>query len=183
MRNGFTLIELIVAVSIFSIAVSSLSALFVTGLRGQRSAIAQQNLVDNARFALERMARQIRMAQRDETGACTGVTTDRLTFKASASSLTFLDYRAPPKCVRYELTSGKILMYPDLVLQPLVSYEISSSDITVTQLEFLVQGGAASDGEQPRITMVFKAEAGASPQALAKVQLQTTISARNVDTP
>lgn len=178
MKNGFTLIEVIVAISIFAIAAGSLSALFMAGLRGHRSAIAQQNLVDNTRFALEHMTRQIRMAQRDETGACSGDATNRLTFQAVGSSLTFLDYRNPPRCVRYELSGGKIWMRPDSAA-PL--REVTSDDIKVNSLEFLVQGGLATDGEQPRVTVVLAAEAGASAESLSTIQLQTTISARNLD--
>jgi hypothetical protein len=74
-------------------------------------------------------------------------------------------------------------MFPDLIAQPAVSREITSNDITVTRLEFLAQGGAASDGEQPRVTVAVEAEAGVNPENLTKVQLQTTISARNLDTP
>lgn len=182
-KNGFTLIEIIVATAIFSIAASAISAFFVTGIRGHRNAVAQQNLVDNTRFALEQMARQIRMAVRDETGACSGDAANRLTFKVSGNSLTFLDYRNPSKCVRYELSGGKILMYPDLGSQPLLFRDISSDDINITKLEFLAQGGAASDGEQPRVTVALEAEAGVSAESLSRIQLQTTVSARNLDTP
>lgn len=172
--RGFTLIEIIVAMTIFSIAVGAISSLFVMSLRGQRNVIAQQNLADNTRFALEHMSRQIRMAQRDESGSCTG--TAKSTYDIGGASLTFVDYTS--NCLTYALSGGKIRMRPDTFKAFL---DLTSDDIQVSSLNFDVNGRTAEDGEQPRVTISVNAQD--ANLNTAEILLQTTVSNRNVDVP
>jgi len=138
MQRGFTLLEIVVAASVFSIAVGAMISLFMVGIRGQRNAIARQNLVENTRFALEHMTRQIRMATRDESGSCLGVGDIGSTFVSTGSSLTFLDYRNPSRCVTYALEGGRIMMRRDLGEE---FVDLTSDDIIVGDLEFSLRGG------------------------------------------
>ena len=178
-KDGFTLVEILVASAIFAVAVGAMMSVFVMSLKGQRNIRAQQNLIDNTRFATEYMSRQIRMAQRDEPGTCTG--TAGTTYSAGGSSLTFIDYRNPGKCVTYGLSGTQILAQLDTG-EPFV--DMTSDDILVTNLEFVVQGRDKIDLEQPRVTIVLEAEAaGEAAESKPNIQLQTTISARNIDVP
>lgn len=179
--RGFTLLEIIVAASVFSIAVATIVSFFMFGIRGQRNAVARQNLVENTRFAIEHMARQIRMAQRDENGTCVGVGASGSTFAVSGSSLTFLDYRTPSKCATYGLTDGKIVMRQDTEGAFL---DLTSNDIFVDALEFILRGERKDDGVQPRVTIHIKAAAsGGNLESAPALRLQTTISGRNLDVP
>ena len=175
--KGFTLIETIVAATIFAMVMSAISSLFIVSVRGQRNILAQQNLTDNTRAVLEQMSRQIRMAQKDESGGCTG--TARTTYTASGTSLQFIDYRS--NCVTYELFEAKIRMRPNTSQAFL---DLTSDDIRVSRLNFDVRGRAAQDLEQPRVTIVIEAEAaGAIPETSPGIVLQTTVSPRNIDVP
>lgn len=179
MKNGFTLLEMIVAISIFSIVVGAMVSVFMSGIQGQRNAIAQQNLVENIRFAFDQMTRQIRMATRDDVGACLGEGTAGSTFVSTGSSLTFLDSRNPPRCVTYALVGGKIMMQTDPVEGFL---DLTSDDIVVGDFQFVLAGEVKSDGEQPRVTIFIGAtSAGGNPQSAPTLQIQTTISGRNLD--
>jgi hypothetical protein len=58
---------------------------------------------------------------------------------------------------------------------------LTSNDINIERLDFDVRGQEATDGEQPRVTIVIDAK---DPnQHSAGIILQTTISARSVDVP
>lgn len=176
MKNGFTMLEVIVATTIFSIAVSSLSALFLVAVRTQRNVLAQQDLIDNTRYALEHMSRQIRMAKRDETGFCVGDANS--SFTAGGNSLTFIDYRGD--CLTYDTVGEKIRVK----VGSATAIDLSSQNIRANSLYFEVMGRSAYDGQQPRVTIYLDAEAsGATPETSPKILLQTTISARNIDTP
>ena len=54
-RNGagFILIELVVAVALFSLAITIALSLFMAGIKGQRRIIANQNIQESARYILE----------------------------------------------------------------------------------------------------------------------------------
>jgi len=173
MNRGFTLIEILVAMTIFSLAVGTMSSLFVMSLQGQRRIFAQQNLLDNTRFALEQMSRQIRMAQRDEDGSCTG--SPRSTYSLGGVSLTFIDSQS--NCRTYDVSGGIIRMRVGAG----VFNNLTSDDINVERLDFDVRGREATDGEQPRVTIVVDAK---DPnQQSSGIVIQTTISARNIDVP
>lgn len=175
--RGFTLIEIIVAATIFAIVVSAISSLFVVSVRGQRNIVAQQNLADNTRAVLEQMSRQIRMAQRDESGSCTG--TAGTTYTASGAALAFIDYRG--NCATYELFGTKIRIRPNTG-QPFL--DLTSDDIRVSRFNFDVRGRDKQDQEQPRVSIVIEAEAaGQSQDGSPSITLQTTISLRNIDVP
>lgn len=175
--RGFTLIEIVVAATIFAVAVSAISSLFVASVRGQRNIVAQQNLADNTRFVLEQMSRQIRMAQRDESGSCTGEA--GATYTPSGTALAFIDYRS--NCITYELYLAKIRIRQNTGQAFL---DLTSDDIRVSRLNFDVRGRTAQDLEQPRVTIVIEAEAaGAIPETSPGIALQTTVSPRNIDVP
>src|SRR3989338_8145960 len=61
--RGYTLIELMVSIGIFSIVVAMTSAMFVTSLKGQEKSYTSQNVADSARYAMEMMSREIRMGK------------------------------------------------------------------------------------------------------------------------
>ena len=119
------------------------------------------------------------MATRDESGSCLGAGDIGSTFVSTASSLTFLDYRNPPRCVTYALEEGRIMMRRDLGEE---FVDLTSDDIVVGDLEFSLQGETRNDGEQPRVTIFIGAiSAGGNPQSAPALQLQTTVSGRNLD--
>jgi prepilin-type N-terminal cleavage/methylation domain-containing protein len=177
MTRGFTLIEITVAATIFAIAMSAIASLFVASVRGQRNIVAHQNLADNTRVVLEQMSRQIRMAQRDESGSCTGEA--GTTYTASGTNLKFIDYRG--NCLTYEIFLTKIRMRQNTGRTFL---DLTSDDIRVNRLNFDVRGRSSQDGEQPRVTIVIEAEAaGAIPETSPGIALETTVSPRNIDVP
>jgi prepilin-type N-terminal cleavage/methylation domain-containing protein len=59
-QYGFTLIEILMVVAIFSLAVLMSVNVFLTATRSQRDAQSQQRVQSDARFTLETMAREIR---------------------------------------------------------------------------------------------------------------------------
>jgi len=62
-RAGFTLIEMIVAVSIFSI-ISLISVdIFTSVLHGQRKIFGMQNIHENGYYVMEKMSKEIRMSE------------------------------------------------------------------------------------------------------------------------
>lgn len=67
-QQGFSLLELIVAVGIFSIAATVVVGSFLSLLTAQRRAAANQQAMDNIRFAMDAMAKEIRVGSSYERG-------------------------------------------------------------------------------------------------------------------
>lgn len=173
---GVTLLELIVAVAIFTVVIGGSSGVFISALRAQRVVLADQNLIDNTRFALEFMSRQLRLAARDQTGACTG--TADTTYSNSGGILKFIN--SDGACVHYRLNANSIEIsqngggsFANLTL---------SSIALVTNLSFIVSGAARADSFQPRVTILITAQSfGGLPEVTPELNIQTTVSARSVD--
>ncbi len=69
-KNGYTLIELLVALAVFTVVIAAPTGFFVSALKGQQKALASQELYDNVSYTLEYISRALRMAKKDLTGSC-----------------------------------------------------------------------------------------------------------------
>ena len=162
-EKGFTLIELMVAVGVFSIAITASSGLFITSLRGQQRTYVVQNLADNARYAMEAMAKEMRMGSGFSGATCAG---------NSCSFISHMMHR-DGKNVKFSLGTDAKIMFDDGISE----LPITSANIEVTSLDFELIGGSATT--QERVVIVMQAKvAGNSPYTSADITLQTTISPR-----
>lgn len=157
-QGGFTLIEMLVATGIFVLVITLVSTIFVSTIGNQRRAFGLQDVLDSSRFALEAVARSIR--QSDITSA-------------SQTSLTLAH---PTKgAVTYSLSAGRLYEGN----QP-----VTSQDVTVEDLRFLVSGLGAGDGLQPRVTIILRVRSNATKASEQKfVSIQTTVTPRNLELP
>jgi len=156
---GLTLIELIVAIGVFGLVVSMAFGIFVLALASQRRIIALRNIEDNARFALESMAREIRTGKN---------------FGGSVNSLSFTN--AKGESVIYRLNDGIVEKSSDGG----TNYSaVTGSETTVNYLNFYLQGQAAGDSLQPRVTITMGVTSQIGNQSV-NLKVQTTISGRSL---
>lgn len=185
--SGFTLIEMLVAIGIFSVLMSVLSGIFLASMKSQTHIFYTQRLITDGNFVLDYMSRYLRMAQKDYTGNCVGIDNNFNPFNSASSSVTFLDYKdGGGKCHQFLLGGdGKIkerVSTTNSVADLGAAQDLTSDKIKVTDLKFNVSGGANSDNLQPRITILIKAEANTTNLSpLPNINVQTTISQRNLD--
>ena len=66
-NEGFTMIELLVAISVFSIVIVIVSGIFITSLRSHRTSLALISANSDAQLVLEQMTRMIRKGEDFET--------------------------------------------------------------------------------------------------------------------
>ncbi|SRR3989339_1105446 len=63
LQAGFTLIEMIVAMAIFGVLAVSITGIFISVIKSQRLALAQNSIQESGRYILESMTKEIRMSQ------------------------------------------------------------------------------------------------------------------------
>lgn len=164
MNKGFTLIELIVAVFIFSVLAMIAGGDFVSTISLQRRALNIKKVEENGRFILELMAREIRVSSPINTAdtACPG----------SFSPAININHPVNGNVV-YSLVGGEI----HRIVNGIDSV-ISSPDVKVSRLNFCISGNAANDGRQPLVTVLLGLKAGEGTKEEAALDLQTTVSQR-----
>jgi len=98
-QGGFTLVELIVAMSVFIVVIALTSGIFVNTLRAQRQVNQFMTVNSDASLVLEKMAREARLGfnfnlTSDSVGNCSGGTFNRMEFeRARNGSITNVIYR------------------------------------------------------------------------------------------
>lgn len=155
-KKGFTLVELIVGVAIFSLVILIAVSLLAAALRVQRRSMAIQNVQDNSRYLIGFVAKEIRMSEiKNPDGPSTVL---------SIYHLKHLD-------IIYEFTGTQIKRNGDVI----------SSDEVKVEGTFYVDGRGGDD-DQPRVTIVMKVRTtGGKVEERAEINLQTTLSQRELD--
>lgn len=153
-NGGFTFIETIVAVAIFSLVVVMVVGIFISIIQAQRKGLASQKVQENARYVLEMMAREIRMSE----------------INTAAGLQNSLDITA------HKATGDEAILYS------LSNYQImrNGQPITSDQVKINYLGFYVTKNLQPRVTINLQVIAqGGKPSEQAQMNLQTTIVSRS----
>lgn len=184
-HSGYTLVEVLMAVTIFFAVLAGPTGLFVFSLRGQLKALASREIIDNSSYALEYISRALRMAKKDTDATCIGAAPDYSNYEnpgSDISKIRFLNYQG--FCQEFALILGQIAerKSADASKDNLALAEflpLTSDDLEITPLVFRLVGESQADNLQPRVAIIF--EAKKKNQAGTKMSIQTTISQRNLD--
>ncbi len=175
--SGFTLVEILVAMAIFSIVTGVAIGVFATAMKLQRKILAEQQVLDQTSYALEYMSRAIRMAKKDLTGSCLTSAGAKNNYETDGSRIRFLNYMN--KCQEF-FSQGGQLKEQKSTDNSAANFEAAlplTSDDLSADFKIASSGWDQDDNLQPAVTMFLDIEG----QNLAKIQIQTTISQRNLD--
>ena len=166
--RGFTLVEMIVSVSIFTVVTFVAVGALLAITDANRKANAIRTTMDNLNFSMESMARNFRTGSDYSCGGagncCTG-----------GGSVTFNDQDGVVVTYRYDA-----LLRGIIVERGGVPLSMTSPEINVDALTFYVTGTGA-DGQQPRIVISIKGTAGKIEKLKTSFNVQTTVSQRKVE--
>jgi len=179
-NKGFTLIEVVIAIALFSILVAIAAGGFTNALRAQREISSFIGAESNASLALEQMAREARTGYlfcHDVNGALSCSTQCAL----NGTVLTCPDlnfYNAQTEHVDYSVTNGTLIRTDQGV-----ATAITGDNVVVKYLTFTIFGNQEDDHWNPRITITMGVSPNSTDPAAASdvVNLQTTVSAREID--
>lgn len=185
-KLGFTLIELLVAISIFAVVtIVAVGALLNLARAADRSH-AIITAIDNLDFAMEQMARTIRVGSAYYCSAglqpLSNQTRD-CPWGQGQSALSFTNQSQ--QRIVYELDQARgSLDRENLSVVPHKVFSITAPEITIESLVFNVFGSSPTDKQQPRVLIRIKgrtAIAGLRPGDQVSFDLQTSVSQRNPD--
>lgn len=164
MKKGFTLIELIVAVFIFSVLVTIAGGSFVSALNLQRRALKIKKVEENGRFILELISRELRVANPINTA----------NNNCPVLGGSYINFQHPVNGgIEYYIVNNQF----NRAVNGVQSI-ISNPDVEVTRLIFCISGNSTGDNMQPRVNIILGLKAGGTETDTVTLDLQTTVSQR-----
>ncbi len=165
--TGFTLIEVLVAIMLFSFVIAIAMGIFFNALRGQRSALALMAANDNAESALEQMAREMR------TGNSFVLTLPA----ADGTSIDFINARGVP--VTYRFNPGANPGAGTIERQETGNaLAITGSNVLVKRLVFIINEGTPSAPSLTRVTIALEVAPAQKNIQSISTNIQMTVSPR-----
>lgn len=180
-KGGFTLIEMMAAMIIFSLIIGAISGVFISSLRSQKSALSSQRLLDQTSYALEYMSRALRMSSKQtaDIPACLSQSGLNYEITHSGSGLKFINHLENDDCQEFFLENKQLKQKKNNLTE---TVELTSSNLEITSLNFLLQGESQDDDIQPRVTIFLAVKGkGQKLEEQPAIKIQTTISQRNLD--
>lgn len=168
-QKGFTLIEMVVSIFIFSVVMVIATGALVTILGANRKAQAVKAVMNNLNFALDSMTRAIRVGTDYDCGtpSCDTV---------GSSQLSFIDTDGDDITYRLNASTDRI----ERSVNGGTFSPLTSPGVAVERLMFYADGESGSDNMQPRVLIVVGGEAGET-KTRTRFDLQTLISQRILD--
>lgn len=183
--RGFTLVELMVSLSLFTVVVlASVGAVFVIN-NAAHQVDAMRSVLDNLNFALDSMTRTIHTADAIICGSNDKVANPNcpLDIRNTTGANAIIVYSTIGQAtgvkqeVMYSLNPSTHQIMKTVGTE---SVAITSSDISIDELAFFVSGASATDSVQPKATIVVKGVATAGKET-APFSLQTLVSVRKIE--
>jgi len=183
-KMGYSLIEVLAAIGIFSIAVAIATSFFVSSLKNQSRALSIRETIDNASHVMEYVSRALRMAKKDLNGSCIA---EGSNYENSGGddSVRFLSYDSFGDkyiCREFYLNGDRLKerKSDDETTFFTTDLHLTSDNLKINKIKFKLSGETQLDDQQPRVTVLLEMVRDDVSDP-SKIIIQTTISQRNLD--
>ena len=178
-KSGFTLVEIMVAVSVFVLVMVISSGAIISVFNANQKSKTLRSVMDNLNLTMESMTRTIRFGTNYHCGATIPPPTTSPLDCGNPGSNTLTVRAVDGTQVTYSLSGGRIIRTISGV-----NYFMTSGDVTISKLAFRVYGSPPyPDLFQPQVIIVVAGSVGPSNKPLSQsiFSLQTTVSQRVFD--
>lgn len=174
LQRGYTLLELIVSVGIFSLVMLAVSSAYLSLIKLDRETRATSDILNNLSFAVDSVGREIRTGKDYD---CTPSTSSLdICTSTPGTSLSFVDSNG--RTVVYSVSSSRQIIQ---TVNGSVS-ELTDPRISIDSLLFYVRGvGSTVDGTQPQVTISVQGSVTTSPGRTVSTTVQIGATQRLLD--
>lgn len=178
-NRGFSLIELIVASSVFIVVMVMSSGAVFTVFNSNQKSKNLRSVMDNLNLSLESMTRSIRFGRNYHCGSSGTISLpqDCSNNTNGANTLSVIDMDGNQ--ITYSLSGGRIQR-----TKGSSTYYLTSPEVTINSLTFRVYGsGTYTSGDrfQPQVIVVISGQVGLKTSTISAFTIETTISQRQFD--
>ncbi len=178
--QGFTLVEMIVSVGLFSVVMLITTAAYLAIISLDKEARATNALVSNLSFAVDSMSRNIRTGT---AYSCNGGTNGT----PCATSFSFTDVDGSTQVTYLRIATGEnagtIGQCTSGVCTDATAIPLTDSRITITALNFLVRNVGTSDRKQPEVHISIRGTMPARSGRVVNFTIQTSATQRQLELP
>lgn len=197
-KRGFTVIELLVGIVLFTLVVGAAVSVFLSVVSHQKKILSEEQLLNQISYAQERMSKALRMAKKDADGDYLDV---GYIYQLTRPDISSWLYRGIKFINQSNNSAWQEFFLEDGILKEIADARVSSTAVPLTPdsleivaIRFGVNGadgcyggetcpdGVSDDSDiQPRVTIVLSVRVADDPEEPIKT-IQTTVSQRNLNT-
>ena len=172
-KNGFSLIEMIIAMSIFIIVVSVVAMVFSNSSSYQKRILAGQEVENNARYIVEFMSRELRTARE--------INSSQASSSLSDSEFVFKNYREENTTYCLANASGECDASGEYIARrlagpPITAQIINTSTVRINNFKLVTNDFSELPTRQKIVTIFFTVKSLDNPNI--KLDIQTSVTAR-----
>ncbi len=180
-KEGFTLVEMMVAITIFGLVIGAMTGVLISGIRAQRRLLAEQELLAQTSYLMEYMSRAIRMAKKELANPSVCLTQRGLNFETNPLHNKIRFINDDGYCQQFYLADRQIRQAKSLIAGgPMIygnTFPLTSPNLNVEHFRVRLKGEYQTDLLQPRVTLFLHIEDAKE----TEIKIQTTISQRDLD--
>lgn len=173
-QKGFTLIELMVAVSIFIVVMTISMGSIISVFDANRKSRSLKTVLNNLNLAVESMSKEMRFGKNYHCGSVNDTGTSALDCSGGNVRVNFLSsggvqisYRFIGATIEKQVGSGDYIA-------------VTAPEIVIDDLVFYARGAGNSDFLQPKVLVKIKSHTGTG-TGQSDFTLQTLVSQRTLD--
>jgi prepilin-type N-terminal cleavage/methylation domain-containing protein len=162
--GGYTLIEFLMAMAVFSLIMGSAVQIFSSTIKSQRRSFAVQRILDQTSFSFDYLSRAVRMAK-----------TGTIQLTRVGQGIIFQTQTGASQEIFF---NGQQLQ----VTENGNTENLTSSDVQIDSFRINISGETIGDYIQPKVTVVLSASTtGNKVEEITNIKVQTTVSQRNLE--
>jgi len=181
-NRGFTILEVLVSTALFSIMMTVALGALISLNNSNKKAQVTRVAMDNISFALENISRNLRVGTSYHCDYQVGTITAPRACPSGATSIAMESDKGslsnPNDQLVYRLNNGKIERSTD---SGSTFLQLTSDEIVIDSLSFLVTGAALNDQRQPRVTIYLTGTVTHKQTVQSTFAIQTTVTQRLID--
>ncbi len=179
-QKGFTLVELLVAVALFTLIATFALGAVLSIFDANRRAKSMKTVVDNLNFSIEDMARTIKFGGEYYCGFSSnqGAKNDCPIGSSGGASSISVTFEGRRIIYSWPGNNSPIRKYTD---SSTIYTEITSPETRIEYVRFYVMGSTSGDSVQPRVLAIIKGYVGNKPTSQSIFSIQTLMSQRKLD--
>jgi len=174
-KKGFSLVEIMVSLAIFSIVAVSAGGAFLKVVDANKKSQALKTVTNNLNYALESMSREIRTGTKFScgqsyspvSGACSSH--EYFNFQSQNNQIIIYRYNSSNKSLEKSIDGNSF--------SPVTS--LSAGGFSIDDMLFIVMGGVEGDSIPSKVQISIKGSAGLQEKIKSEFTLQTSVTARN----